>query len=102
MTRPAANPAPEVLRAWLWRSARDGMTGQCAHPREARLVSAWSVVNELVAGLQPWLRPHGDDEFVEHALARLRVCGNGAQRQRAAHDRAGRLADVLDVVAWPG
>jgi len=31
----------------------------------------------------------------------VRAVGNGAQRQRAAHDRAGRLADVLDLLAWP-
>jgi carboxylate-amine ligase len=55
-----------------------------------------------VAELDPWLRTSGDAEFVEHALARVRAAGNGAQRQRAAHGRSDRLADVLDVLAWPG
>jgi carboxylate-amine ligase len=52
-----------------------------------------------VSELGPWL---GDDgEFVTAALAPVRAEGNGAQRQRAALDRSGRLADVLDVLAWP-
>jgi carboxylate-amine ligase len=96
---PVAKPAPEALRAWLWRSARDGLTGHCVHPRTGELVPAWQAVNDLVSELGPWL---GDDgEFVTAALAPVRAEGNGAQRQRAALDRSGRLADVLDVLAWP-
>ncbi|HEY0495751.1 MAG TPA: glutamate--cysteine ligase [Kutzneria sp.] len=95
---PTATPPPEVLRAWLWRSARDGLTGHCVHPRTGDLVPAWQLVNELVAGLDPWL---GDDaEFVTQTLARVRASGNGAQRQRAAHDKSDNLADVLDALAW--
>jgi carboxylate-amine ligase len=101
-TGPVAKPAPEVLRAWLWRSARDGLTGRCVHPHRSDLAPSWQVVNDLVAELDPWLRTSGDAEFVEHALARVRAAGNGAQRQRAAHGRSDRLADVLDVLAWPG
>jgi carboxylate-amine ligase len=68
------------------------------HPRTGDLVPAWQLVNELVAGLDPWL---GDDaEFVTQTLARVRASGNGAQRQRAAHDKSDNLADVLDALAW--
>ncbi|MFI9387705.1 glutamate--cysteine ligase [Kutzneria sp. NPDC052558] len=94
---PVARPEPEVLRAWLWRSARDGLTGRCVHPRTGDLAPAWQVVNDLVAGLGPWLRANGDDEFAEQALAGVRADGNGAQRQRAANERAG----LLDALAWP-
>jgi carboxylate-amine ligase len=94
-TSPAARPAPEVLRGWLWRSARDGLTGQCVQPRTGDLVPAWQVVNELVAELDPWLRANGDAEFAEHALARVRAEGNGAQRQRVAQ------TDLVDFLAWP-
>ncbi|MFC0438321.1 glutamate--cysteine ligase [Kutzneria buriramensis] len=98
---PAAIPPPEVLRAWLWRSARDGLTGRCVAPRTGRLVPAWQVVNDLVADLEPWLRANDDADFAAHALDQVRAAGNGAQRQRAAHDGAARMADVLDLLAWP-
>jgi carboxylate-amine ligase len=99
---PVAKPAPEVLRAWLWRSARDGLAGCCVHPRTGDLLPAWQVVNDLVTELDPWLRAAGDAEFAEAALARVRADGNGAQRQRAARERTGGLAGVLDVLAWRG
>ncbi|MFC0542361.1 carboxylate-amine ligase [Kutzneria chonburiensis] len=96
---PVARPAPEVLRARLWRSARDGLAGCCVHPRTGALMPAWQVVDELVASVRSFL---GDDaEFVEDSLTRLRATGNGAQRQRAALDRNGHMADVLDTLAWP-
>ncbi len=94
---PVAKPASEVLRGWLWRSARDGLTGRCVAPRTGDLVPGWQVVNDLVAELDPWLRAYGDAEFAEDALARVRAEGNGAQRQRAAQDSSG----LLDVLAWP-
>ena len=96
-TGPVAKPMPEALRAWLWRSARDGLTGQCVQPRSGILVPAWQVVNGLVAELEPWLRANNDAEFVEDTLARVRAEGNGAQRQRAAQERSG----LLDALAWP-
>ncbi|EWM10728.1 glutamate--cysteine ligase [Kutzneria sp. 744] len=95
---PVAKPAPEVLRAWLWRSARDGLTGRCVHPCTGDLVPAWQAVNDLVASLEL-----GDDaEFVEQALAGVRASGNGAQRQRAAHDKSEQMTDVIDALAWSG
>jgi carboxylate-amine ligase len=89
---PVAKPPAEVLRAWLWRSSRDGLTGKCVDPRTGDAVPAWQVVNDLVAELDPWLGE--DTAFVEQHLAHLRATGNGAQRQRAA----GSISDVLDAV----
>lgn len=94
-TGPVATPPPETLRAWLWRSARDGLTGCCLHPRTGNLVPAWQVVNDLVTGLEPWLRD--DAEFVTEVLDRVRADGNGAQRQRA-----GGLDGVPAALTWPG
>jgi carboxylate-amine ligase len=96
---PVAQPTPEVLRGRLWRSARDGLAGCCVDPRTGALVPAWQVVDDLVTSVRPWLG--ADTEFVEDSLTRLRATGNGAQRQRAAFDRAGRMADVLEELAWP-
>jgi carboxylate-amine ligase len=98
---PVAQPRPEVLRAWLWRSARDGLTGQCVDPRAGELVPAWQVVNDLVADLDPWLQANGDAEFVEQALPQLRASGTGAHRQRVAHERTEQMSDLLDALAWP-
>jgi carboxylate-amine ligase len=91
----------EVLRARLWRSARDGLAGRCVDPRSGDPVPAWDVIDDLVAGLGSYLRATDDADFVAETLARLRGEGGGAQRQRAAFERRGRLDDVVDDLAWP-
>jgi carboxylate-amine ligase len=89
----------EVLRARLWRSARDGLTGACVEPRSGNLVPVWQVVDDLVSRLGSQLRATGDDTFVADAIDRLRATGGGAQRQRAAFARDRRLTDVVDALA---
>ena len=89
----------EVLRARLWRSARDGLAGACVDPRSGELVPAWQVVDSLVSRLGPQLRATGDDAFVAEAIDRLRATGGGAQRQRAAFARDRRLTDVVDELS---
>jgi carboxylate-amine ligase len=102
--RPADGSAPSqsVLRASLWRSARDGMAGHCVDPRTGTLVSAWQAVDGLVDGVRPWLRASGDEVLVAETLASLRTGGDGAQRQRAAAARRHQLTDVVDDLVWPG
>ncbi len=94
--------AQEVLRARLWRSARDGLTGACVDPHSGDLVPAWQVVDDLIGRLGSQLRATGDDAFVADAIGRLRATGGGAQRQRAAFARRGRPSDVVDDLAAGG
>lgn len=94
-------PSQEVLRGQLWRAARDGLAGRCVDPRSGRLVRAWRLLGGLVDDLAPYLRAAGDTDHVTGTLARLRVEGGGAQRQRAAFDRRRSLTDVIDSLAWP-
>jgi carboxylate-amine ligase len=86
----------EVLRANLWRAAREGLAGRCPHPVSGDLVPVWSQVLDLVAHVRPALRADGDLDVVESQLAVLRAAGGGAVRQREVWARRCRLADVVD------
>ncbi|AHH98000.1 glutamate--cysteine ligase [Kutzneria viridogrisea] len=94
--RPAPRLPHEVLRAHLWRAARDGMTGQLAHPATGDLVPAHEQALHLVGHIRPALRGSGDLDFVREQLADLREHGGGAERQRRTHARRGRIEDVVD------
>ncbi|MFI6030186.1 glutamate--cysteine ligase [Amycolatopsis magusensis] len=86
----------EVLRANLWRAARDGLGGSCLHPESGELVPVWAVLDELMVGLRDALRTTGDLEFAEGMLARLRSTGGGGDRQLAAYRTRNRVTDVVD------
>jgi carboxylate-amine ligase len=91
---------PELLRAMLWRGARDGLAGHLVDG-DGDLVPAWHLVDRLAEQLKPRLRETGDDEFTRDVLERLRRTGSGAARQRAAFARRHRLTDIVDELAWP-
>jgi carboxylate-amine ligase len=94
-------PVPhEVLRANLWRAAREGLAGECLHPVTVSLVPVWQQVADLVDRVRPALREGGDLELVEKQLATLRESGGGAERQRAAYASRERFADVVDTFAF--
>lgn len=92
----------EVLRARLWRSARDGLGGACVDPGQGTARPAWEVLDDLLTRLGPYLRANGDDTFATEAIKRLRDQGGGAQRQRNAFGRGGLLTDVIDELAHRG
>jgi carboxylate-amine ligase len=98
---PDSRLAEVILRAQLWRAARDGLAGRCVDPDSGELVGTWRLVERLVDRLKPQLRSAGDDEFVGEALAGLRRTGSGAQRQRAAYARRRRPTDIVDAMVWP-
>lgn len=98
---PCVQPTQDVLRGQLWRAARDGLGGQCVDPRSGNLVPAWQLVDALVERLAPYLDSTGDRDYVTDAVARLRVTGGGAQRQRALFDRRRKLTGVVDGLTWP-
>lgn len=89
-----------ALDAAYWRSARDGLDGTAIDLVDTHAPMA---ARELLAGLvdriSPALRAVGDLDLVHDELARLDAEGNGAIRQRAAWQRRGEVADVIDAVA---
>jgi carboxylate-amine ligase len=89
----------DVLRAGLWRAARDGLAGRCPDPETGQLRPVHEILAHLRELIEPELRRTGELPFVDKMLEWLRVWGGGANRQRAAYERAGRLTDVVDFIA---
>ncbi|MGH3519405.1 MAG: carboxylate-amine ligase [Haloechinothrix sp.] len=97
----AVPPLPmEVLRAFLWRAARDGLGGHCPTPPTGELVPGHAIPVLLADHLRPVLESE-DFDFVLAGLRALGRSGGGAQRQRAVHARAHRLTDVIDELVLP-
>lgn len=85
----------EELRAAQWRAARFGVTGRLLHPVRHDLAGAAEVLGDLVAAVRPALEQAGDLDRVEAGCQRV-LAGGGATRQRAAHERTGSVAGVVD------
>lgn len=93
-------PPPEVLRANLWRAARDGITGACLHPVTGEVTPVSALLRELGETVRPALRETpGDPEFVAEMLGELEKTSGGAERQRAAYAQRRRLQDVVTLLA---
>lgn len=92
-------PAPplrtEVLRAYLWRAAHDGLAGHCPSPPSGELIPGHALPALLAEQLRPVL-DHDDFEFIRNGLAALSRAGGGAQRQRAVYARHHRLTEVVN------
>lgn len=91
-----AEPVPhEVLRANLWRAARDGLEGRCADP----VTGVHRPVHDILAELAPrCVGGPAEVRFATQTLETLREVGGGAARQRAAYRRRGSLRDVVDLL----
>ncbi|WP_020416644.1 glutamate--cysteine ligase [Amycolatopsis sp. ATCC 39116] len=90
----------EVLRADLWRAARDGLDGTCVDPVDRVL----RPVPVVLARLLDEVRPHldgGAKEFAEQAVPSLVAAGGGASRQRAAFERGG-VGAVVELLTGSG
>jgi glutamate---cysteine ligase / carboxylate-amine ligase len=96
---PAPDLSNEILRARLWRAARDGFTGECPHPLHGDLVPTTALLDELLVSLKPILRENDDLDFAEEQIARMTATGGGADRQRRVFERTGNAEDVLDLLA---
>jgi carboxylate-amine ligase len=88
----------EVIRADLWRSARDGLRGRCAAPSGSQPLPEFRALDRLVKQVRPALDEE-DRDFVEGMTRRLARVGDGASRQRAALARGGRPEDVVAMLA---
>lgn len=95
--------APEVpdllLRAAHWSAAHRGLDDTLLDPRRGLARPAWELVAELVETVSPALDRHGDLATVHDGLARLRLAGTGARRQRRILDRTGDVHAVLAELA---
>ncbi|WP_435061457.1 hypothetical protein [Amycolatopsis thermoflava] len=90
----------EVLRADLWRAARDGLDGTSVDPVDRVL----RPVPVVLARLLDEVRPHldgGAKEFAEQALPSLVAAGGEASRQRAAFERDG-VGAVVELLTGSG
>jgi carboxylate-amine ligase len=103
--RPAAPIEDAVLRAALWRAARDGLAGQSmALPSHGspRLRPARHLVTALVRRLDEHLAATNDAEPVREWLRLLRAQGTGATRQRVAYQSTRCVEDTVDSLAVDG
>jgi carboxylate-amine ligase len=90
---------PEALRAAKWRAARFGLEGRLFDPITCRLVPASELIHAVLNDLRPALEAEGDWDEMCELVDRLLHDGTGAARQRAAFAAAGRLEDVVDLIA---
>ena len=89
----------EMLRAAQWRASRHGLSGLLVHPVAQELRPAREVLEALVETVRPALEDAGDVELVLRGVERV-VASGGAARQRAAFERTGAVAGVVeDLVA---
>jgi carboxylate-amine ligase len=95
-------PAPQVTDALLaaahWRAAHDGLEGSGVDLLTGSVLPTWTLVDRLIARIEPALSRHGDLDAVGDLLDRLRRHGSGAARQRQAR-RDGGLHEVLALLS---
>ncbi|GAA2143546.1 carboxylate-amine ligase [Actinomadura napierensis] len=94
---PAPEPSQEMLRAAYWLAARDGLAGDGVDVCTGRPAAFRELAGDLLAHVLPALRDSGDLDRVAAGVRRLIMGGTGAERQRAAYRRRGRLTDVVDA-----
>jgi glutamate---cysteine ligase / carboxylate-amine ligase len=96
--RPAPSLPEVMLRAALWRAARDGMEGAGVDPATGRQYPAWELLDRLVERVRPGLVEHGELATAWRQLAVLRRHGNGATGQRALLRAGASTRDVVDFL----
>jgi glutamate---cysteine ligase / carboxylate-amine ligase len=88
----------ELVRAAHWLASRHGLDAELADVEAGRSVPAGEMVEKLLAFARPALEEGGDWEEVSTLVSETLERGNGAQRQRRAYERAGRLEDAVDML----
>jgi len=99
----SAQMPSELLSAALLHSAHHGMRQQVFDPLVGALAPAGECLGRFVRMLEPELEELGDVALAREAVARLRVDGTGAARQRAAFQRGGlpELRRLLSATMAP-
>lgn len=85
----------EALRAAHWRASRFGLADALVHPGERALRPAGEVLAALSRHVADAVAEAGDTDLVAAGLERA-VRASGAARQRAAYERSGDVAGVVD------
>jgi carboxylate-amine ligase len=98
----APDPPAEVLRAAYWLAARDGLSGAGIDVCSGRPVPFRELAGDLLDHVRPALVDADDLGLVTAGLRALLEGGTGADRQRAAYRRRGRLTDVVDAALLDG
>ncbi|QXJ26170.1 glutamate--cysteine ligase [Actinomadura graeca] len=93
----APEPSQEMLRAGYWLAARDGLSGTGLDVCTGRPAPFRDQAGDLLSHVRPALLDSGDLDRVTGGVRRLMTGGTGAERQRAAYRRRGRLTDVVDA-----
>lgn len=86
----------DLLRVAHWRAAKVGVTDKLVHPQRQRLVPVTEAFEALLGYVAPALEELGDLGLVQSSLEALTTEGNGAVRQRRAHETHGTLQAVVD------
>lgn len=93
MVHDALDGAPEIaldaLDASLWTAARYGTGARIIDPVDGSAAPFWNIANGLLDRLAPALEHFDDLDFVTEGIARIRVEGTGAERQRRAYTEHG-------------
>ncbi|WP_030236145.1 carboxylate-amine ligase [Streptomyces sp. NRRL S-350] len=99
----AGRPAPacpaRLVGAAHWQAAHFGLSADGIDPFTGRHVPMAALVDRLLERAAPGLAATGDLTEVERALTRIHRLGTGADRQRHALHRRGRLTAVVDELA---
>lgn len=88
----------ELLRAAHWRAARFGLTADLIDVAAERAVPAREHVRALLDFVRPGLEAGNDWDEVSALVSEVMARGTGAERQRQAYARAGRIKDVVDFL----
>jgi glutamate---cysteine ligase / carboxylate-amine ligase len=91
------DPTDELLRAAVWRAARDELSGELFEPVSGQLRPAADEVARLCEYVEPALTELGDGAHISELLQERLTHGTGARRQRRAFDEGG-LDGVLTLV----
>jgi glutamate---cysteine ligase / carboxylate-amine ligase len=95
---PFATVRPELLRMAHWRAARYGLEGELIDVQATQAVPAQQLVEQLLIFVQDALEANGDWDEIAMLVRETLDRGNGAMRQRAVFERAGRMEDVVDFI----
>lgn len=97
----APNVPGELLRAGMWRAAKDGLAGFCPDPRTGELRAVQAILDEEINRCTPELKRTEELELVTSTMDWLRQRGGGAERQLRAFEQHRRLDDALDEIVVP-
>jgi carboxylate-amine ligase len=96
---PPAPVRPELARLATWRASRSGLSGVLVDVAARRPTPARILVGRLIRHVRDSLEEAGDLALVTELAATVLARGTGAARQRDAYRRAGRLEDVVRMLA---